>query len=99
MIDSRSSLSSRNVGGENRSVAGRLTDGCLAPLDLDGAYSSRFSATRELDLRDIAQFHFLAPRLIENVFADGEIFVGDPVGLKKNFAGPWLGSAFGDDFF
>jgi hypothetical protein len=37
--------------------------------------------------------------LIEGVFADREIFVGDAVGLKENSLRSRLRDAFGDDLF
>ena len=52
-----------------------------------------------LYFRHRPQLHFFAFRLVENVLADREIFVGDAVGLKENSFWPRLNHAFGDDFF
>jgi hypothetical protein len=37
--------------------------------------------------------------LFQNIAADGEVFVGDAVGLEKNPFGVGLRRAVGDDFF
>ena len=47
----------------------------------------------------LCSFNFFRFGLIEGVFADREIFVGDAVGLKENSLRSRLRHTFGDDLF